>query len=182
MAGRSNGRYSPEYKARIVELARAGRSAASLAAEFGPSDQTIRNWVRRADLDEGRRSDGLTTEARKGMTCLKRENKRLQRGALPQAGIARSMGAVGHAYDNGMCESFFAMLECERARTPSAALCSWPKSATASTSTPASPSSASSPPACRAPTAYSRTWCRCGPRTGGGRGRLADGAPARRVL
>ena len=41
-----------------------GRSPAPLAREFEPSEQTIRNWVRRADVDEGFRSDGLTTEAR----------------------------------------------------------------------------------------------------------------------
>ena len=29
------------------------------------------------------------------------------------AGIAQSMGSVGDAYDNAMCESFFATLECE---------------------------------------------------------------------
>jgi hypothetical protein len=28
-------------------------------------------------------------------------------------GFARSMGSVGDAYDNAMCESFFATLECE---------------------------------------------------------------------
>ena len=29
------------------------------------------------------------------------------------AGITRSMGSVGDAYDNAMCESFFATMECE---------------------------------------------------------------------
>ena len=59
---------------------RAGESRApgSLARKFEPSQQTIRNWVKQADLDEGRRSDGLTTEARKEMRELKREVKRLR--------------------------------------------------------------------------------------------------------
>ena len=78
MAGSRRGRYPPEYKERIVELVRAGRSPGALAREFEPSEQTIRNWVKQADLDEGRRSDGLTTEARKEMRRLKRENKRLR--------------------------------------------------------------------------------------------------------
>ena len=78
MAGRRRGRYAPEYKERVVELARAGRSPGSLAREFEPSEQTIRNWVRQADLDEGLRSDGLTTEARKELRRLKRDNKRLR--------------------------------------------------------------------------------------------------------
>jgi putative transposase len=43
-----------------------------------------------------------------------------------QAGIRPSMGSVGDAYDNAMCESFFATLECElidrfRLRTPAEA-------------------------------------------------------------
>ena len=77
MAARA-GRYPREYRERLVELARAGRSPGSLAREFEPSEQTIRNWVRQAELDEGARSDGLTTEARREMSRLKRENKRLR--------------------------------------------------------------------------------------------------------
>ena len=63
MAGRT-GRYPPEYKEEFVGLVRAGRSPGSLAREFEPSEQTVRNWVKQADVDEGRRSDGLTTKER----------------------------------------------------------------------------------------------------------------------
>ena len=49
----SRGRYPPEYREQIVELVRGGRRARSLAREFEPSEQTIRNWVKQADLDEG---------------------------------------------------------------------------------------------------------------------------------
>ena len=73
MAGRGRGRYPPEYKEQIVELVRAGRSPGSLAREFEPSEQTIRNWVKQADLDEGRRSDGLTTEARLELLRMERD-------------------------------------------------------------------------------------------------------------
>ena len=78
MAGRRQGRYSPEYRERMVELVRAGRTSGSLAREFEPSEQTIRNCIKQADLDEGLRSDGLTTEAREEMRRLKREVKRLR--------------------------------------------------------------------------------------------------------
>ena len=78
MAGRRRGRYSPKYRERMVELVRAGRSPGSLAREFEPSEQTIRNWVKQADLDEGLRSDGLTTEAREKMRRLKRDVKPLR--------------------------------------------------------------------------------------------------------
>ena len=98
MAGSRRGRYSREYKERIVELVRAGRSPGSLAREFEPSEQTIRNWVKQADLDEGLRSDGLTTEAREELRELKRENKRLrtERDILKKAAawFARESGSI----------------------------------------------------------------------------------------
>ncbi len=98
MEGRRRGRYLPEYKERIVELVRAGRSPGSLAREFEPSEQTIRNWVKQADLDEGLRSDGLTTEARKEMRELKRDVKRLrmERDILKKAAVwfARESGSI----------------------------------------------------------------------------------------
>ena len=39
--------YSSEFRERIVELVRAGRSPEDLSAEFEPSAQTTRNWSRR---------------------------------------------------------------------------------------------------------------------------------------
>jgi len=71
-------KYSEEFRKRIVELVRAGRTPESLAEEFGPSVQSIRNWSKQLDLDEGRRKDGLTTEERKEITRLRRENRRLR--------------------------------------------------------------------------------------------------------
>jgi transposase len=70
--------YPPEYRQRLVELVRSGRSADSLAREFEPSAQTIRAWVRQADLDEGRRDDGLTTAEREELKRLRRENRELR--------------------------------------------------------------------------------------------------------
>src|SRR6202040_2941990 len=39
-------------------------------------------------------------------------------GRCREAGVRPSMGSVGDAYDNAMCESFFATLECERGTLP----------------------------------------------------------------
>ena len=44
--------YPPEFRQRIVELARAGRTVQELAAEFEPSEQTIRDWIVQAHLDD----------------------------------------------------------------------------------------------------------------------------------
>jgi transposase len=49
-----------------------------LAAEFEPSAQAIRNWVKQAGLDEGTRTDGLKTEEREELARLRRENARLK--------------------------------------------------------------------------------------------------------
>lgn len=70
--------YPPEFRARLVELVRAGRSPRSLAKDFEPSAQTIANWVRQADLDEGKRNDGLTTDEREELAQLRRENRVLK--------------------------------------------------------------------------------------------------------
>jgi transposase len=70
--------YPPELRQKIVELARAGRNAASLAREFEPTETTIRNWIAQADRDAGVRSDGLTTDERKELNQLRRENRTLR--------------------------------------------------------------------------------------------------------
>ncbi|MEW2977407.1 transposase, partial [Weissella confusa] len=39
-------RYSPEFKQSLVEMHNQGRSYIELAAEYGPSADSIRNWVK----------------------------------------------------------------------------------------------------------------------------------------
>jgi len=79
--------YPPEYRQQIVELVRAGRRPEELARELGPTAQTIQNWLKQADPDEGRRQDGLTTDERQELTRLRRENRqpRLEREILAKA-------------------------------------------------------------------------------------------------
>ncbi|WP_344867124.1 IS3 family transposase [Planomonospora alba] len=62
----------------MVELVRAGRSPEELAREFEPSAQSIRTWVRQADLDDGRRADGLTSAEKDELARLRREVKILR--------------------------------------------------------------------------------------------------------
>ena len=40
--------YALEYRRRIIELARAGRSINQLAREFEPTVETIRKWIKQA--------------------------------------------------------------------------------------------------------------------------------------
>lgn len=46
-----------------------------LAKEFKRSAQAIRNWVRHADRDAGRRQDGLKSTVREEFARLRRENE-----------------------------------------------------------------------------------------------------------
>ncbi len=96
MAG-SGRRYAPEFKARMVELVRAGSSPDRLAKEFEPSATAIRRWVERADVDEGHKA-GLTTAERREVRDLKREFRRvkIERDILAKAAawFARESGRI----------------------------------------------------------------------------------------
>ncbi len=70
--------YPPEFRHRILELVRSGRSVNSIAAEFQVARQSIVNWLKQDDVDTGRRDGGLTTDERKELAALRRENKRLK--------------------------------------------------------------------------------------------------------
>lgn len=90
--------YPPEFRQRLVEQVRAGRTPEELAKKFEPTAQSIRNWVVQADRDGGRRNDGLTTEEREELRRLRRENKTLreEREILKKAAawFARETGSI----------------------------------------------------------------------------------------
>jgi putative transposase len=66
--------YAPEFRQRVIELVRKGRTPEELARQY--------------------------TSIAFGLRCR-------------EAGVQPLMGSVGDAYDNALCESFFATLECE---------------------------------------------------------------------
>ncbi len=71
-------RYPPEFRQRAVELARQHeKPLRQLASDLGVSDQTLHNWVKQTDIDEGRR-EGLTTEERAELVRLRRANRVLE--------------------------------------------------------------------------------------------------------
>lgn len=71
--------YPAEFRDQIVELVRAGHKPADLAKEFEPSLNSIKAWVKQADLDEGLREDGLTTEEREELGRLRKEVRELKK-------------------------------------------------------------------------------------------------------
>ena len=69
------GAYPPEFRRRAVELARLReKPVAQIAEDLGISDATLYNWMRRADIDEGRK-EGLTSEERAELVRLRRANR-----------------------------------------------------------------------------------------------------------
>ena len=70
--------YPDEFRREALELLRAGRSPRELAEALGVSEQTLRNWRHRDQLDRHERDDGLTSDEREELRRLRRENARLK--------------------------------------------------------------------------------------------------------
>jgi transposase len=70
--------YPEEFRRKIIVLYHSGRSASQLAREFEPCAQTIRGWVEQAEIDEGERDDGLTSDEKDELAKLRADNRKLR--------------------------------------------------------------------------------------------------------
>ncbi len=70
--------YPPEFRQQMVDLVRAGRTPEELSREFEPTAQSIWNWVRQVERDQGVGVDGLKTDDQEELRRLRRENKVLR--------------------------------------------------------------------------------------------------------
>ncbi len=79
-------KYSPEVRDRAVRLVFEQQkehgsqwsAIGSIAGKIGCTPETLRKWVRRAEIDQGVRG-GLTSTERERLKALERENRELKR-------------------------------------------------------------------------------------------------------
>ena len=71
--------YPPEFRAEAVRLVRAsGKLIREIAGDLGVAEQTLRNWLHQADLDDGYRDDGLTSSEQEELRTLRRRVRVLE--------------------------------------------------------------------------------------------------------
>jgi transposase len=71
-------KFPPEFTRDVVAVARRGDLTVNeVAADFDVAPESVRRWMRQADIDAGIR-DGLTTAEQAEMVRLRRENRRLE--------------------------------------------------------------------------------------------------------
>jgi transposase-like protein len=78
-------RYEEDFKKSIVEMVKAGRRPDELAKEYGPSADSIRNWVKKydpVDVNGDFVSQVELKKLRKELAILKEENEILKRAAV----------------------------------------------------------------------------------------------------
>ena len=69
----------PEFRAEAIRLVRtSGKPRSEIARDLGLTRETLRQWVKQADLDAGKRQDGLTTEEREELRRRRKENRILR--------------------------------------------------------------------------------------------------------
>jgi transposase len=71
-------KFPPEFRRDVVAVARRGDlTVAEVAADFDVSPESVRRWMRQADIDDGIK-DGLTSAEQAEIVQLRRETRRLQ--------------------------------------------------------------------------------------------------------
>lgn len=77
--GKTHHRYTKEFRDDAVKLfRRSGKPLRPFCAELGIATESLRKWIKQADLDSGTRRDGLTSEERAELSLLRRRVRVLE--------------------------------------------------------------------------------------------------------
>jgi transposase-like protein len=89
---RKRRKFTTEYKAEAVRLARegakVGKSAGVMAKELDLTETALRSWIKQADTDEGHGREGaLTSDEKSELSALRKEVRvlRMERELLKKA-------------------------------------------------------------------------------------------------
>ena len=91
--------YPAEFRQQIIELARVGRTPAQLSREFGPTAQSIANWIAQDGRNRGKPLSG-----KEGLTSVEREELVRLRRRLRQVEQERDILAKATAWFAGKSE------------------------------------------------------------------------------
>lgn len=82
MARKERRKFSDEYKAEVVALVQSsGKSIGAISRDLDLTETAVREWVKRADVDGGKRN-GLTTAEREELSRLRRQVRVLEEERL----------------------------------------------------------------------------------------------------
>ena len=71
-------KYPPEFKRDVATVARRGDlTVPEVAIDFGVSQESVRRWVRQAEVDDGAR-EGRTSTEQSELVRFRREKRRLE--------------------------------------------------------------------------------------------------------
>ncbi len=78
MARKERRKFSDEYKAEVVALVHSsGKSIGAVSRDLDLTETAVREWVKRADVDGGKRN-GLTTAEREELSRMRRQVRVLE--------------------------------------------------------------------------------------------------------
>jgi len=76
---RSRPPYPQQFREEAIRLVReSGKTRVQIARDLGISEASLYMWLKQADLNSGKRSDGLTIDEREELRRLRHENRILR--------------------------------------------------------------------------------------------------------